>query len=134
METELKECRDKIKKSKTPKHRNKFKRWEELRKGHLWKVEVKDVQHGHATLAFRKDWRHEVYMLWPVDASHGSVEKHARWEARVWTEECFLNQAMSEETWYIHKSEPQPIGRHARVHTADPNTSRYSQGEACGGH
>ena len=51
---------------------------------------------------------------------HGSVEKHARLVTRVWTGENLLNQAMSDET-----------ERHARVHTADPNTSPYSQGEAC---
>ena len=60
METELKECRDKIKKRNMPKT-GKLVKWEELRRGHLLEqvtlLEVKenDAQHGHITCAFDKD-------------------------------------------------------------------------------
>ena len=108
VETELKECFDKIKKRNIPKTR-KLVKWEELRRGHLLKqvslleVEGNDVQHGHITCAFDKDGVTKCTCCGRTSLK-GNFPRFCRDTCtrsnRGLNKTELLNQAMDEETWY----------------------------------
>ena len=132
METDLKECRDKIKKRNIPKT-GKLVKWEELRRGHLLKqvslleVEEYDVQHGHIMCAFDKDGvtkctccgRTSLRGDFPLFCRETCTRSNRGLNRRE-----LLNHATDEEIWYNERGEG-----HTGVRAEDLNTSRCARGE-----
>ena len=105
METELKECRDKIKKRNTQKT-GKLVKWEELRGGHqkkqvsLLEVEGNDVQHTHITGAFDKDGVTKRTCCGRTSLRGDFPRFCGARSTRGLNRRELLSHAMNEETWY----------------------------------
>ena len=124
VETELKDQRDKFNKRNPPNTENLMK-WEEPRRGHqsqqmnLLEVELKDAQHGHVMRAFDKDGFTKCICCGVHDGLQESGQKE------------LSKSSHGGRNMVQQNRESQAIERHAGVHRTSPNTSRYSQGEAC---